>query len=46
MRGITLAGGEWLAIEFNGAFRRNMGDAPTIFYNTVASLKNKNSLSQ
>ena len=39
MRGITLAGGEWLAIEFNGAFRRNMGDAPTNTFDTVASLK-------
>ena len=38
MRGIALAGGEWLAIEFNGAFRRNMGSLKDEDYPHAASM--------
>ena len=38
MRGIALAGGEWLAIEFNGAFRRNVGNLKGEDYPYAASM--------
>ena len=37
MTGIIITGGEWLAIEYNGAFRRNMGNYPSSILDSVAS---------
>ena len=38
-----MAGGEWLAIEYDGAFRRNVGDDPSRIFDTVASSNMENS---